>query len=704
MADAETVQTSSDTVPDTKTVVVDDDAIAKAFEQRVKNSCKDRDTRLSEWQDNIRRRIGQSGKVAASSPVGQVVATRVEGANRQSEYSPDWELTKAKTANIWSQLPRVFGSSNNARYRPAVGPFLKQLNYEIGEQRANVGAAMKECSADVVNASGIASAFIYYASRSVPTQIVKEDTRGMTPEQIQQGLATGALHMVDSQKVVDRRFVVSKVSPSDLIIPDNFDGSDFDKGDFIGHEDSAPWVIAKEDFKLTDEDKAAVINSDRRNQRETLRVDNDNRTDTLGPQVRYTEIFYWRYLVDPDEPSFSRIWRIVWVKGKTDPAIHEPWECQEFDPQSYTLVGPARFPIQVVTLTYITGNPYPPSDTRAGAPQVDDMRLSRAQMFMNRARSVPMRWYNTNLVDPLIQQALRNGTFQGWIPTNGDGSRVVGEVARASYPSEDLTFDRTAAEDLRSKWMLGSNQVGDLASGRKTKAEVETVQSNFATLIGNDRACFTQFFLRICDVVAGLLCRYSDFNFLSPEEKQAMQSVWDEGHIHHSLVFRVLPDSTIAVDPNQRINVLARHLNLTAQSGFVNPKPIIEEMTELSGLDPSEVVIDPQPKEEKPNISWRFSGKQDLTNVMAVALLAKGGWMPSPEELQAAAAMIQKANELAAQAMSGAAPVANGAVPPLGPGGAVPPPTAPAGPPLPQPPAHPDWEQTPKVAKRSREV
>jgi hypothetical protein len=44
-------------------------------------------------------------------------------------------------------------------------------------------------------------------------------------------------------------------------------------------------------------------------------------------------------------------------------------------------------------------------------------------MFMNRKFSQPMRWYDVNRLDPLVQEQLMAGTFQGIIPVNGDGSR-----------------------------------------------------------------------------------------------------------------------------------------------------------------------------------------------------------------------------------------------------------------------------------------
>jgi hypothetical protein len=58
-------------------------------------------------------------------------------------------------------------------------------------------------------------------------------------------------------------------------------------------------------------------------------------------------------------------------------------------------------------------------------------------------------------------------------------AEALGELARASYPSEDLTFDRNTRSDLQEIWQLGPNQMGGMSYGDHTKAETNVVQQNF---------------------------------------------------------------------------------------------------------------------------------------------------------------------------------------------------------------------------------
>src|SRR5574342_1396418 len=113
----------------------------------------------SEWKRNVELRMGRT---AGADPTGGVWTGEDE---IQSELNPDWSLTKTKVANLYSQVPAVILEHHNDQYGPAIPPFAKALNYELGEQRANVCVPMEECLNDVVNASGIAGMYVYYAAR-----------------------------------------------------------------------------------------------------------------------------------------------------------------------------------------------------------------------------------------------------------------------------------------------------------------------------------------------------------------------------------------------------------------------------------------------------------------------------------------------------------------------------------------------------------
>jgi hypothetical protein len=466
--------------------------IARKFFAEMDMGVKERDRFLTTWQSNIEARMGRIGSTNDTPGV------TTDGEQQQTELNPDWSLTKTKTANLYSQVPTVQGTHESKQYAAAIPPFMKSVNYELGEKRTKIAVAMDEMLNDIVNAAGVGALMVGYAARFVDKQVPAPDLTGVPPELVQQLIASGKMPMAAVPAVTDQRFFVTRISPKNLLWPKTFVGSDFDDAPWIGFSGEKSWSEAKSEWKLTDEQKEKVVTGSKESLTSSLRVSvGVSGSDAAGPVtediVAYDEIYYWRYRVDPDEPHFCAIWKLVRVDGLDTPVIHEAWQGQKLVGDYY--VGAKKFPVRVGTLTYITDNPIPPSDTEAGKPQVQDLRRSRSQMFMNRKYSQPMRWYDVNRLDPVVQEQLMNGTFQGIIPVNGDGSRSLGELARASYPSEDLTFDRNTRSDLQETWQLGPNQMGGMSYGDHTKAETNVVQQNFATRIGQERGKIAKMFL-----------------------------------------------------------------------------------------------------------------------------------------------------------------------------------------------------------------
>lgn len=686
-------------MPDQPTPI-DNTDIEKSFKAKIEVSKTAIKQRAPEWKRNIELRMGRETAFATMS-------TGMMDEEAQSTINPDWSLTKTKTANLYSQVPTVQGTHENKQYAAAIPPFMKQLNYELGDKRAHVGVAMEEILNDAVNAAGIGAAFVGYAARFEPKEMPVEDsipgpqgpipTKSLPPEALQPLIAANIVHMQTVQKVVDDKFFVSRISPTDLLTPSEFTGSCFDDGDWIGHTDRMGWADGVNEFGLKDADKDKVLGGDDPRTETDLRISPEKSGLSEIRKFTYDELFYWRYRVDPDEKSFRAIWRLVFVHGLDESVKHEPWKGQKLEELSQTYIGACKFPIQVLTLTYISDNSVPPSDSSAGRPQVLDMQRSRSQMFLNRKHSIPIRGYDTNIIDPLIQAQLMRGTFQGWIPCNGSRQNSVWEVARASYPGEDLSFDQLAKADLMESWQIGPNQLGTARLGSQTATETQTVQANFATRIGQERGRVAAFFLNICEVLAGLMVLYSEFPILTEQERARMQQAWDQKHILHDLVLKIRPDSQVVLDVGQRLDRIFKFINMTGKSQYVNVKPLLIEAAELSGLDPSEIIIDPRPRVEEEKISFSFSGKDDLINPLVMALLVEKHQAPSPQSLDIAKKILTAAQVPPEPPPPPGIPAgAEGPVPP----DALPP--APGGPPGHD--ARPDWSLMPHITKRERDA
>jgi len=648
----------------------------KAWRQRISASRRRRDDLATDWQENVERRRGAPDETSQFTSSERVIVNQ------------DWSLTKAKIAQLYSQTPEVRLSPRAKKYQAAVPVFATQLNDTITD--VSVGTTIEEVLADVVNASGIGGVLVSYEARTEPRQVPAIDPSTLPPD-MQQALAQGQFQipMETVDHVVECCYLVDRISPTDLLVPSDFTGSNYNKARWLGHDGRMTWTQAQRMFGLSDEQKERVLGSDRRASGST----NSLNTDTLkfkdDEVVSFTELFYWRHYYHQEETSYRALQRVVFVDGLDAPVIDTPYEGQKRI-EDGRLVGVLRNPINVLTLTYISDDCLPPSDSMIGRHQVIELADSRDAMVQQRRHSIPIRWYDTNRIGPNTKKILDKGMPQGFIPTNGDGGRAIGEVARANFPNERFEFDRIIKNDLSELWQVGTNQAGQFSGGDRTASEARIVERNFQTRVGQERDKTTRFFVGIAECLAGLIALYGVFDLPGEEDQQRIDTVSRE-ELAQGFTYSVRVDSTVLLDAEQRIEQLTKALNLTAQSGFVNPEPAIAEIWELSGVDPAKVMIKPEPKPPEP-VKISISSAADIMNPVMLAALMRTQQAPGPPDLQAAMRML----ETLAAAMIGTT-------------GQVVPPQAPLAPDEPQQPprepqtpalAMPGWEAAPRIDRR----
>ncbi len=593
----------------------------------------------------------------------------------------DWSKTKSKHANLFSQVPTINLLPRNPQFAPAVPIFAKKLNDVL--TKAKLGAAVDEAVLDTINASGIGIIVVGYERLTEDKQVPIH-----TPETVQQLQAAGAkVPMQTVKNTTSERYLADRISPSDFLWPAEFTGSDFDKSPWIGRSGSMTWPSAKLAFNLSDEDKAKVTNGGKPIT-ETLHQDTQ-RQDEEG-MVTFDEIYFWNFQYDENEKHFEAIHRMVFVDGLEKPAVpDEQWKGQQFNEQTRKYVGACEYPIRVLTLTYISDDAIPPSDSAIGRPQVLELIKSRSQMILQRDRSMPLRWHDVNRIDPAIEDSIMRGTFQGSIPTQGDGSRAIGEVSRANFPREDMEFDRIAKADLDEAWQTSANQAGATNQGQRSATEVGIVQQNFQTRVGYERARVGSFIVGIAKIMAGYLALYGEWE---PQDAQVMQA-WDRTSISQEFVYDIFPDSTVLLDSGQKIQRLMGIVNMLGKSGLLELEPFVSKILSLAGEDPSTMLKHPTPPPPPPvNLSLNLKG-EDLANPLSLAFLIHDGQVPSPQDMETAKQMLMSSQQPPQPPSPPQGPQMPGMgspLPPAGPGAGAPPPPGgqpppPQGPHPPQP-------------------
>ena len=121
---------------------------------------------VQEWRDNVDYRRGKSFDT--------------DDDDERLMISADWALTKAKQAQLFSQVPKAIVTAKTDEYKGAVGVFAERLNTNLDD--AKVGVAMDECLPDVINAAGVAAVLVSYESKTEMREVPVEDMNTMPPE------------------------------------------------------------------------------------------------------------------------------------------------------------------------------------------------------------------------------------------------------------------------------------------------------------------------------------------------------------------------------------------------------------------------------------------------------------------------------------------------------------------------------------------
>src|SRR5690606_17300660 len=116
---------------------------------------------------------------------------------------------------------------------------------------------------------------------------------------------------------------------------------------------------------------------------------------------------------------------------------------------------------------------------------------------------------------------------------------------------------------------------------------------------------------------------------------------WDKSAIRGDFLFELAPDSAVRVDVGQKRAEWLNVYKLLRRDPRINGEQLLRTGLELHGMDPTKLLVPPQPPAPPPpTIRYSFSGA-DLTNPIVVAIVQKHSPAPiSPDDLKAALALM----------------------------------------------------------------
>lgn len=454
----------------------------------------------------------------------------------------------------------------------------------------------------------------------IPIKVGEEPIPGGQPGAI---LGLGAQPMQPvyqpAPNVIFERYFASRISPARLLIPPDFMDGDYSRdADWLGHE----FFIDAADAKK----KGWRIPTDLKG---SDSVDDQDRLIALEQhgsrkqQLKCREVFCYASRVYGDVTHPLKIRRLVFVSGVDEPVVIEDSKDQKWDERGRLVGGITTLPIKVGALRSISDSPYPPSDCRISRRQSDELSEFRTQQVRHRKKSRPMRWIDIDqVVDEKVKHAIKHGEEYGDIPVSGDGSKLMGEIARAQYPRENTAFIDYLMADVDRQWALGANQQGVSAKGGTTATEVSAIQQATQTRLSSEQGAVTRFWLSIMEHLAQLVQLYAereDYVELTGEAGAQAIEAWDKSTVRGEFLFDVVPDSSSQPDAAADRDLALNLYNLLANDPHINREELVRRTLEAYGGDPDQLIKPQEPpppqQPEPPRVSISIKG-EDLNPLM----------------------------------------------------------------------------------------
>ncbi len=620
---------------------------------------KKRETLVPKWRENTSYR---RGKPFSAEPEEDAVSIPV-----------DWARTKNKTAQLFFQVPNVILEPQQEGLEGAAPVAAAALN-DVLKREVKAHIVMDETLQDMINASGFGVALvgINVVTKTVerekysPEQVQMEQQQAPPPDMgalqppmemggappippppgpIQQEIAAngGVMPMVPQDVPIYQCYYATRISPGRFLWPVEFVGSDWQE---------APWLGYEEDLTVVEAMRKGWVDKDYIEEngdklKSTSDTTDDEENKDVTKKVSVQHVYYKKYLVDPAEIDPRKIGHLIFIKGKKKPVVEEDFKWQAYNEETFEWKGMTTFPIKVGTLTTLSDEALPPSDSEIGRPQVKELMRSRSQMVKQRDRSMPLRWFDVNQVDDDIAEQMRKGVYQDMIPMNGPGNSAIGEVARANYPRDSWEFQTVIDRDLDEAWSMGRNQQGLDTPGETSATESQIVAQNSNVRFDCEGVRVLRFFLEIAESVFDLMQMFQDDQAwvkLVGDTGLKSLAAWNKDVIRGEYAFDAHPDSAVRVDVAQKRAESLNLYKLLRQDPLLNPQVFTQEVLQTHSIDPQKAMAPPAPPAPPPAaVRFSFTGA-DLTNAMTVAFLQKhAGMALTPEDITAAKALMQDA-------------------------------------------------------------
>ena len=450
--------------------------------------------------------------------------------------------------------------------------------------------------------------------------------------------------MEDVPVIVKEEYFWTRVSPKQVLIPEDFHDTDYEKAPWLGIEFKMPLREAKRLYNLGDDFEGKQGDTENRLLGEN-RTDRDRSEKTVsGVEIFYKARTYRKDVIHPDI-----YYQLVLIggqreNGKMVSAIHRQSPYQEIDPNTMQLTASSMLgnSIHIGTIRDLSDSAYVPSDVAMTHTQVKEIDTYRRQTIKLRDANLVKYAYDTSAVTPDALQSMKDGDVGQWIAFEGGKmAQGIESIIAPINPGGNARIDQEGAfllaQDVEKAMAIGSNQSGGVTDTARTATELSLVQSNANVRLEKEQTRVLQYVIAGIRKYDSLLQQFADatevIGIVGEDGVRRLQS-WDKNVIAGRHAYDVKLDSQLRLDMAQERNQWMQMYNLTAQDPFNNRQESLKKLQRLFGIDPVKgMQTPPEPGPPPPSVTTRFGG-QDIAGPAAqivIEILEQAGYQFSPE-------------------------------------------------------------------------
>lgn len=606
------------------------------------------------WEDNLKRYVPKPVK----NDEGKI--------NAEVNTGADFRDVERKKAALFYDTPQVALEVTQDRELAPAGPqqpplmlstltawHQEMLNELLGPNHANVKPTILKAIFNCLCPSGVGPVSVGYqvTMRKVKTmapvmdplgQPVMEPVPAMAQASAMLGLTPPPmpkplLKEIEVEVPIDERWFVSGFSPKGLLIPSSFRDTDFQRASWLGKDWRKPLSQVKREYHLPpDWTAGSADEADKPYFEGPLPGEHDE--DAGDPYVSGVEITYRTQLRSDDEVHPDAMRQLVLVDGKDTPIVHRDSPYQDFTETGELTDDSLRgFLDRPLVLRDLSDSAWIPSDCAVTAQLTKELDKFRTDSVKQRANSRRVILFDSGKVSPDTKDKIEQGTIGTFVPVlegqlMGGKDAIMQEVAQPSLGRETFIAQDIIERDREQILGIGSNQSGIATKGRKTATEQSIVQRNSEARFEQERQRVLEWYLDIVAAFDTLVIRYADERIAVKILGEGRGKLWAQfkqalaGGYGYNLKVDSGKYLDIEADRRQWMQVYGS----LRQDPMINPRPLLKRVAEVWGMDPAELIVEPQKPQQELKASVSFKG-EDLNPsnpafAINISILRQGGW------------------------------------------------------------------------------